>query len=102
MRSVDCEERRQPDERFGREGMPAFAASPPSSLHPTGEGGTMVEGSTRLPSGTSLTRYFKTILVVDVTLRNVHSQIGRIQSEMAWVRETAREATRQRYSERGW
>ena len=61
----------------------------------------MVEGSTRLPSGTSLTRYFKTILVADVTLRNVHAQIARIQSEMAWVRETAREATRQRYSERG-
>jgi len=59
----------------------------------------MVEGSTRLPSGTSWTRYFKTILVADVTLRNVHAQIARIQSEMAWVRETAREATRQRYSE---
>ena len=49
----------------------------------------MVEGSTRLPSGTSLTRYFKTILVALVTLRNVHAQIARIQSEMAWVRETA-------------
>ena len=33
----------------------------------------MVEGSTRLPSGTSLTRYFKAILVADVTLRNVHA-----------------------------
>ena len=39
-------------------------------------------------------RYFKTIPVADVTLRNVHAQIARIQSEMAWVRETAREAKR--------
>ena len=36
----------------------------------------MVEGSTRLPSGTSLTRYFTTILVERVTLRSIHAQLS--------------------------
>ncbi len=36
----------------------------------------MVEGSTRLPSGTSLTRCSRTILVERVTLRGIHAQLS--------------------------
>ena len=36
----------------------------------------MVEGSTRLPSGTSLTQCFRTILVALVTLRSIQAEIS--------------------------
>ena len=44
----------------------------------------MVEGSTRLPSGTSLTRYITTILVERVTLRSIHAQLS--DHEVSWPR----------------
>ena len=36
----------------------------------------MVEGSTRLPSDTSWTRYFTAILVERVMLRRIHAQLS--------------------------
>ena len=44
----------------------------------------MVEGSTRLPSGTSLTRNITTILVERVTLHGIHAQLS--DHEVSWPR----------------